>query len=109
MTQKIIFELSPDDLKNLFRQELESFFQTKQNPPEQADQIFTVEQAAQFLNLKIPTIYAKVSRNELPFMKQGKRLYFSRADLVQLLKQKRTGTSAEIEVNDLLIKKRGTK
>ena len=39
---------------------------------------FTVRELAKFLNLTVPTIYSKVSRGDLPYLKRGKRLYFSR-------------------------------
>ena len=47
----------------------------------------TIEEAAEFLNLKVPTIYSKVSRGELPVMKRSKRLYFSRKELMNYLKE----------------------
>jgi excisionase family DNA binding protein len=65
-------------------------------PTEQPEQLLTVQEAAQFLNLTVPTIYSKVSRNELPFMKQGKRLYFSSTELMEYVKQGRKKTDAEI-------------
>lgn len=41
------------------------------------DKLLSVREAAVFLRLTTPTIYSKVSRGELPAMKQGNRLYFS--------------------------------
>lgn len=45
----------------------------------------------------MPTIYSKVSRGELPVMKRSKRLYFSRKELVDYLKEGRRKSNAEIE------------
>ena len=39
---------------------------------------FTVKEVAKFLDLTVPTIYSKVNRGQLPYLKRGKRLYFSR-------------------------------
>ncbi|THD66827.1 DNA-binding protein [Robertkochia marina] len=64
---------------------------------EPSDQILTAEEAAKFLNLQLPTIYSKVSRGELPVMKNGKRLYFSKADLIAHLKGSRSKSFSEIE------------
>jgi excisionase family DNA binding protein len=50
-----------------------------QNP--NTSDLMTVEQAAIFLSLSVPTIYTKVSRKELPVNKGGKRLYFSKGEL----------------------------
>lgn len=69
---------------------------TEQPPTQPQDELLNVQQAAELLQLTIPTIYTKVSRNELPFMKRSKRLYFSRLELLAYLKQGRRKTNAEI-------------
>ena len=42
----------------------------EQTPTEQPEQLLTIQEAAKFLNLKVPTIYSKVSKGELPVMKR---------------------------------------
>jgi len=64
---------------------------------EQPEQLLTIQEAAQFLNLTVPTIYSKVSKGELPVMKRSKRLYFSRTELLEYLKDGRKKSNAEIE------------
>lgn len=73
--------------------------------------LYTVVQASEFLNLSVPTIYSKVSKGELPVMKQGKRLYFSSLELMQFIKDGRKKTNAEIEAeaDDYLNKNKGGK
>ena len=83
---------------------------TKVEPTEQPEQLLSVQGAAQFLNLAVATIYSKVSREELPFMKRGNRLYFSSIELMEYLKQGRHKSNAEIEQEAdvyLFNKKRG--
>ena len=63
----------------------------------ETDRLLTVDETAQFLNLAKPTIYSKVSRNELPVMKRGKRLYFSHSELLEYIKEGRKKTDSEIE------------
>lgn len=63
----------------------------------QPDQFLTIQQAAELLCLTVPTLYSKVSKNELPVMKRGKRLYFSRTELLEYLKEGRKKSNAEIE------------
>lgn len=60
-------------------------------------QLLSVKQAAEFLNLAVPTIYSKFSQRELPFMKRSKRLYFSKEELTDYLKKGRQMTLLEIE------------
>lgn len=71
--------------------------QNKQQQPDPQDQFLTVVETAKFLNLTVPTIYSKVSRGELPVMKQGKRLYFSQADLIEYVKRGKKLSNYEIE------------
>jgi len=63
---------------------------------EQTEKLLTIKEAAKFLDFTVPTVYAKVSRGELPVMKRGKRLYFSNIELVEYLKAGRKKTNAEI-------------
>ena len=60
----------------------------RNNPPSQVepdDQLMTVIEAANFLSLKVPTIYSKTSKGELPVLKRGKRIYFTRKMLMDFL------------------------
>ncbi len=69
----------------------------EQPATEQSEQLLTVQETAEFLHLSVQTVYGKVSRNEIPVMKRNKRLYFSKAELVDYLKGGRKKTNAEIE------------
>jgi len=60
------------------------------------DNLFTITQAAKFLNLAVPTLYSKVSRKEIPVNKQGKRLYFYKSELEDWIKQGRKQTYSEL-------------
>jgi excisionase family DNA binding protein len=72
---------------------LEQTSQKSANPPEQ---LLDIQEAAKLLKLTVPTIYSKVSRRELPFMKSGKRLYFSRIEILDFIKQGRQKSNDEI-------------
>jgi excisionase family DNA binding protein len=69
----------------------------EQPTTEQPEQLLTIQEAAEFLSLSVPTLYSKVSKGELPVMKQGKRLYFSRTELMEYVKAGRKKSNAEIE------------
>ena len=51
------------------------------------EDILNAKQAAKLLDLSPATIYGKTHRNEIPFFKQGKKLLFSRAALINWLKK----------------------
>ncbi|WP_057936273.1 MULTISPECIES: helix-turn-helix domain-containing protein [Algoriphagus] len=63
----------------------------------QSEEILTVKEAAEFLNLSIYSIYAKTSRKEIPYHKSGRKLHFFKVDLINWLKKTRIKTNAEIE------------
>ena len=68
--------------------------QKKINLPERP---INITDAATLLGLAVPTMYSKVSKGELPYMKRGKRLYFSRTELLDYIKAGKKKSSAEID------------
>ena len=69
----------------------------EQKQAQKEERLLNVQEAAQFLNLTVPTIYSKVSKAELPYMKRGKRLYFSSTELMDYLRDGRKKSNAEIQ------------
>lgn len=90
-------------LKNL----IEEIRDTSQKPG--PDELMTIKQAGEFLHLTVQTLYNKVSKNEIPFMKRGKRLYFSKEKLTDYLQQgsNEMQSDIDIEVNEFLSNKKG--
>lgn len=70
----------------------------------ETDELLTVQAAAEFLSLSVPTIYGLISKGELPVMKRSKRCYFSKIELLKYLKEGRKKTIAETgkEANDFI-------
>jgi excisionase family DNA binding protein len=70
-----------------------------QQPQPQTDpeQLLTIQQAGQLLNLSVPTLYGYVHRAEIPVCKRGKRLYFSKLDLLEWIKLGKKKTVSEIK------------
>ncbi len=101
MTENLTFDQLPKAVTMLTIEvsELKRLLIEKQEQPptEQPEQLLTVQEAAHFLNLTVPTIYSKVSKGELPVMKRSKRLYFSSIELMAYLKEGRKKSNAEIE------------
>jgi excisionase family DNA binding protein len=53
-------------------------------PPE--EEFLTIQQVAKLIHLTVPSIYGLVHRRQIPYMKQGKRLYFSKDEITAWLK-----------------------
>jgi excisionase family DNA binding protein len=60
-----------------------------QKSEEPKDRLMNIQEAAEFLNLSIATIYSFVSKGVIPCMKKTKRLYFSTQELTTWLKSGR--------------------
>jgi excisionase family DNA binding protein len=100
MENVVFTNLSIPEIRQLFRQELETYFEANnkpEQPTEQPEQLLTIQEAAEFLSLTVPTMYSKVSKREIPCMKRSKRLYFSRTELLNYIKEGRKKSNAEIE------------
>lgn len=67
-----------------------------ENTSPETDELLTIGQAAELLNLSVSTLYGKVSRAEIPVNKRGKRLYFYRSELFEWIKAGRKKTRSEI-------------
>ncbi len=61
------------------------------------DKLLTIREASEIIHLSVPTIYGLAQRQEIPVCKKGKRLYFTREELIQWIKTGRKKTISEIE------------
>lgn len=61
------------------------------------EQPLNIKQAAELLNLKVPTVYGLVHKEQIPYYKRGKFLYFNRRELLDWVQAGRVKTKAEIE------------
>ncbi|WP_153231808.1 helix-turn-helix domain-containing protein [Algoriphagus machipongonensis] len=78
------------------------------SPSSDLEKLLTVQEASEFLSLKVPTIYSKVSRGELPVMKRSKRLYFSQKELLEYLKEGSKRTYSDLQNQaDIYLKNNG--
>lgn len=95
--ETLTLEKLPQAVSELFTKldNIERLIESQNNQPE-ADQLLTIQQAGELIKLTPPTIYGLVSKNEIPFSKKGKRLYFSKVDLINWIKEGRNKTIAEI-------------
>jgi len=99
MQQTILFSIERQDLEtiiiNCVNACLSVSHQNITDTPQQ-DELLTIQQAAEILKLSVPTIYGLVSRTEIPHAKKGKRLYFSKLELLEWVQSGRKKTNAEI-------------
>ena len=97
--EQFTFEQLPQALSKLLAkvEGIEKLLQENSRPELKEDVLLTIEQAAEFLKLSIPTIYSLVSKRKVPANKKGKRLYFSKDELTGWIKSGRMQTMSELE------------
>lgn len=101
LSNKLTFDQLPDYVWELGRKvdHLTTLLINHSVPPSatpaDTPDLLTIKQAAEFINLAVPTIYGMVGRNEIPFMKRAKKLYFSRQELEDWIRQGRKKTTVE--------------
>lgn len=97
--KQFTFEDLPNIIGKLFFKldKIEKLLKARKISDSDNEELLTIEGAAQLLKLSVATIYTKVCKNEIPVNKQGKRLYFYRAELLDWIKAGRIKTSAEIQ------------
>jgi excisionase family DNA binding protein len=96
--QHLTFEQLPDAVALLLEKvsDLEKLLTKDRLQEDAQDEVMNIAQAAKFLELSVPTIYTKVSRREIPVNKPGgKRLYFSKTELIRWIRGGRQKTAAE--------------
>lgn len=61
------------------------------------EDLLTIDQASEFLKLSVNTIYTHTRQATIPFCKKGKRLYFTKIELLEWVKSGRKKTTTEIK------------
>lgn len=84
-----------NQVANQLANQVAPLFNTEKSEPK--DKLLNIDEACQVLHLEKPTVYSKVSRGELPHMKKGKRLYFSKAALLEYIHSGRVKTNEELQ------------
>ena len=85
MTKIIV--TTKDELQGIIHESVKSAIseQTIQQQLEDQDKIMSLKEAALFLNLAKQTVYGFTSKQQIPFMKKGKKLYFQKSELEKWL------------------------
>ncbi len=99
MEKRIIFTgITVDEIAEVLLQHILPVLNQTKKEVKDEDELLTIEQVADFLKLKVSTIYGYTQRAEIPFFKRGKRLYFSKLSLYEWIKNGRKKTLKEISI-----------
>lgn len=97
MQDLILIQFSKHEFKELLKESVAEVLKEQQSTTidSNSDKLLSVKEASEFLNLARQTIYGFTSQNQIPFIKKGKKLYFSKAELTEWLQQGRNKTLNE--------------
>lgn len=89
--------ISKDELGRMIRASLKEVLSEEKGKQSQTfDEFLDLQEAAEFLKLKVTTIYGYTSQSQIPFIKRGKKLYFEKSKLEAWLKEGKHESIAEI-------------
>lgn len=75
---------------------------------EPGDKLMSIEETSEFLHVKKQTLYAYVSKGIIPYNKRAGRLYFSKNDLIDWIKDgNKRSFDVEEEARKIISKKKG--
>jgi len=98
MNDIILIPFSKHEFKNFLKDCVNEVIIDKLLKPPNSNEfeMLTIKEASNYLNLAIQTIYGFTSKNEIPFIKRGKKLYFRRSDLESWLLEGKRKSNSEI-------------
>ena len=100
MENAVTFDNLPQAVESLTRdiRELKALVaKTVHSEKKEEDKLMTIQQAAELLNLAVPTLYGLVYRSAIPYYKRNKRLYFSQKEILDWIRSGRHQTRLEIK------------
>jgi excisionase family DNA binding protein len=109
MNEIIFTTFSKDEIRTLIENAVKNALDQKIIiDHDNVDSILDTDQAAAFIGIAKPTLYAKCSEKHIPHFKKGRKLYFDKKELIEWLKSGKRKTIDDIHasVNASLGKRR---
>lgn len=63
---------------------------------DEEERLLNVREAARYLGDAVATLYGRTSKNEIPFYKRGKKVYFKKSELLAWIEEGRVKSQSEI-------------
>jgi excisionase family DNA binding protein len=105
--QTLSFDQLPLAVTELFRklEGIENALLSLTDNRPKVNERLTAKEAADYLNIALPTLYAHTSQKTIKHFKSGKKLSFLKSDLDEFLNQGRKKTANEL-ASEVLLKQR---
>lgn len=81
--QNLLYSTSKEELAEIIKKAISESLNSRipNQSQNKYSEYLTIEEVSEYLHLAVPTLYSFTSKNEIPFIKKGKKLYFKKADL----------------------------
>jgi excisionase family DNA binding protein len=63
---------------------------------DEEERLLNVREAARYLGDAVATLYGRTSKNEIPFYKRGKKVYFKKSELLAWIEEGRVKSQSQI-------------
>ena len=94
--QKIIITTALELEEMIFTSLRKAFGEFQLGKPKDPKGFLNLTEVSKFLNLAPHTIYGMTCKREIPFIKKGKKLYFTESDLITWLEKGRKFSQDEL-------------
>lgn len=91
--------LNAEEFKNFLKQSIAEILNSCGISKSSVPDILDMRQAAEFLRLKVTTLYEKTSKKLIPHFKKGNKLYFKRGELQNWIEEGKTKTKSEMQAD----------
>lgn len=98
MEQTFVITGNRSEFRNMLKGILEELMNERtERTGKETKRILSVSEAAEFLKLKVSTLYEKTAMRLIPHIKKNNRLYFYQDDLEEWLSNGRVKTKQELQ------------
>lgn len=97
MAVQFLTNITEQEFKVFLKEALLEILGGQTQLKEQPQELMNIQQTAEFLNLKVNTLYEKTCRKTIPHLKKGNKLYFQRSTLERWINEGKVKTNDEIE------------
>ncbi len=101
MSVQFLTNITEQEFKTFLKEALRELLGGKLDLKDQAPELLDIQQASDFLKLKVNTLYEKTCRKTIPHLKKGNKLYFQRSTLEKWINEGKVQTQGEIEIQAL--------
>ena len=101
MAVQFFTNVTEQEFKGFLKEALLEILGEQTELKEQPQELMNIQQASEFLKLKVNTLYEKTCRKTIPHLKKGNKLYFQRSTLERWVNEGKVKTHDEIEIEAL--------